>query len=500
MNGSLMEAIDKQVNPHISEPLSAKVIKGGVWVFAFRIINRVLGLVRTVVLAHLLAPQDFGLFGIGMLAIATLETFSQTGFQAALIQKKENVEAYLDTAWTVSAIRGVLLFIILVCSAPLIAAFFHSPQATLLVKVIAISTLLSGFGNIGILFFQKELEFHKQFIYEFSATLIDLTTALFLALVLRNFWALVYAGLAANFIRFLSSYILHPYRPRISFQKEKIQELLGYGKWVFASSVLIFLITQGDDIFVGRILGVTALGIYQMAYLFSNLPATEITHVISKVTFPAYSKVKDDPERLRESYLKVLQLTAFISIPLAGAIFILAPQFTKIFLGTKWLPMVPPVKILVLAGMIRSLAATTGPVFGGIGKPDIDTKWQIIRFMVLAVSIYPLTAAWHMLGTSFAVLLSISIATIGFSVMVIKQTRCGVRPFLKYIIFPSINTLVMIVMLHLITLHYPILTYYNFFLILIVASVVYVLSTYLLDRFSTYNIRNLLKEIVIYIT
>jgi O-antigen/teichoic acid export membrane protein len=499
MNGSLMEAIDKQVKPHISEPLSAKVIKGGVWVFAFRIINRGLGLIRTVVLAHLLAPQDFGLFGIGMLAIATLETFSQTGFQAALIQKKGNVKAYLDTAWTVSAIRGVLLFIILVCSAPLIAAFFNSPQATLVVKVIAISTLLSGFGNIGILFFQKELEFHKQFIYEFSATLTDLTTALFLALVLRNFWALVYAGLAANFIRFLSSYILHPYRPRISFQKEQVQELLGYGKWVFASSVLIFLITQGDDIFVGRILGVTALGIYQMAYLFSNLPATEITHVISKVTFPAYSKVKDDPERLRESYLKVLQLTAFISIPLAGAIFILAPQFTKIFLGNKWLPMVPPVKILVLAGMIRSLAATTGPVFGGIGKPHIDTKWQIIRFMVLAVSIYPLTAAWHMVGTSFAVLLSISIATIGFSVMVIKQTRCGYQSFFKYIIFPSINTFVMIIIIHFIILHYAILTYYHFVLISIISSLVYITSTYLLDRLFNYNIRRLLAEIIIYI-
>jgi O-antigen/teichoic acid export membrane protein len=236
-----------------------------------------------------------------------------------------------------------------------------------------------------------------------------------------------------------------------------------------------------------------------MAYLFSNLPATEITHVISKETFPAYSKVKDDPERLRESYLKVLQLTAFISIPLAGAIFILAPQFTKIFLGNKWLPMVPPVKILVLAGMIRSLAATTGPVFGGIGKPHIDTKWQIIRFMVLAVSIYPLTAAWHMVGTSFAVLLSISIATIGFSVMVIKQTRCGYQPFFKYIIFPSINTFVMIIIIHFIILHYAILTYYHFVLISIISSLVYITSTYLLDRLFNYNIRRLLAEIIIYI-
>jgi O-antigen/teichoic acid export membrane protein len=128
------------------------------WVFGLRITSRGLGFVRTIILARLLAPHDFGLLGIAILAISTLETLSQTGFQAALIQKKENIESYLDTAWTVSAIRGIILFLILFLSAPVIAKFFNSPQATLIIRIIAVSTLLSGFRNIGILFFQKELE------------------------------------------------------------------------------------------------------------------------------------------------------------------------------------------------------------------------------------------------------------------------------------------------------------------------------------------------------
>ena len=110
-----MEQI-KPTEPISSESLSKKVVRGGMWVFGLRIINRSLGLIRTIILARLLAPSDFGLLGIAMLAIATLETFSQTGFQAALIQKKDNVESYLDTAWTVSAIRGVVLFSFLFCS------------------------------------------------------------------------------------------------------------------------------------------------------------------------------------------------------------------------------------------------------------------------------------------------------------------------------------------------------------------------------------------------
>ena len=247
------------------EPLSKRVVRGGIWVFAIRITNRGLGFIRTIILARLLAPHDFGLLGIAMLAIATLETFSQTGFQAALIQKKENVESYLDTAWTVSAIRGIVLFLILFLSAPVIAKFFNSPQATLIIRVIAVSTLLSGFRNIGILFFQKELEFNKQFIYELSAILVDITVAISLAIILRNVWALVWGGLAANFVRLFMSYMLHPYHRRIRFEKEKFQDLFGFGRWVLGSSILVFLITQGDDIFLGKTLGITALGLYQMA-------------------------------------------------------------------------------------------------------------------------------------------------------------------------------------------------------------------------------------------
>ncbi|MBW1612840.1 MAG: oligosaccharide flippase family protein, partial [Deltaproteobacteria bacterium] len=104
--------------------------------------------------------------------------------------------------------------------------------------------------QFGILFFQKELEFNKQFFYELSATLVDLTVAITLAFILRNFWALVWGGLAANFVRLFMSYIIQPYRPRIRFEKEKFQELFSFGRWVLGSSILIFLITQGDDIFV----------------------------------------------------------------------------------------------------------------------------------------------------------------------------------------------------------------------------------------------------------
>lgn len=486
------EVIGKKI---LEQPgsLSKKVVRGGLWVFALRIINRGLGFIKTIILARLLSPEDFGLLGIAMLAIATLDTFSQTGFQNALIQKKENIESYLDTAWTVSAIRGILLFLILFFSAPLVATFFKSPQATLVIKVIAISTLLSGFRNIGILFFQKELEFNKQFVYELSTTLVNLAVAVTLAFMLRNVWALVWGGLAASLVRLFLSYILQPYRPRVKFNKDEFKELFGFGKWVLGSSILIFLITQGDDIFVGKMLGVTALGFYQMAYLISNLPATEISHVISRVTFPAYSKLQDDIKRLQGAYLDVLKLTAFFSIPMAGGIFILAPEFTKVFLGEKWISAVPAMRVLVLAGLIRSIAATTGAVFHGIGKPRIDTIWQVIRLAVLIVLIYPFTVYWNLSGTSIAVLLSILVATFGFCFQVLRILECRVQPFVKVIVLPVINGLMMMTMILFAKHQFEHTGAIQFFALVMLGVIIYASVTSLFDKFFNYGMIRLIR-------
>ena len=172
------------------------------------------------------------------------------------------------------------------------------------------------------------------------------------------------------------------------------------------SSILIFLITQGDDIFVGKLLGTTALGLYQLAYRISNMPATEITHVISQVTFPAYSKLQDNLPKLREAYLRTLQFTAFLSIPIAGLIFILAPDFTRIFLGEKWMPMVPAMQVLAIFGLMRALSGAGGQIVNAVGKPKFTTYFSAIQLAILASIIYPFTLEYGILGTSVAVIIA----------------------------------------------------------------------------------------------
>ena len=476
------------------ESLSQRVVRGGAWVFALRITGRAFGLIRLVILARILAPHDFGLMGIALLTMATLETFSQTGFHAALVQKKDNTDSYLNAAWTVLILRGFILFTILFFIAPYAAIFFKAPQAKTIIQVIGFSVLLQAFTNIGVIYFQKELQFNKQFLYQLSGTLADFAVAVSAALILRSIWALVFGLLAGTIARLVASYLIHPYRPHLSLDLVKAKELFGFGKWILGSSILVFLITQGDDIFVGKLLGTAALGFYQMAYLISNMPATEITHVISQVTFPAYSKLQDNIPKLREAYLRTLQLTAFLSFPIAGLIFVLAPDFTKIFLGEKWMPMVPAMQVLVFAGLTRSIVATTGPVFHAVGKPKIETGWQIIRLFVLGALIYPFTIKWGIIGISIAVFLSIFVSGVGFSFETIKITRCGIKYFNRLIVLPFINGIIIVISIFTLKMSINTGRILSFLSLVGIGTLICLGITYLFDRHLNYRMLLLIKQ------
>ncbi len=430
--------------------IGEKTIKGGFWVFSLRIVNQLLGLARIIVLARLLSPNDFGLFGIALLALSALDTFSQTGFRQALIQKRKETKSYLNTVWTIGIIRGFLIAIILFLIAPYAALFFGTPGAEPILKVIGLAIILQGFTNVAVIYFEKELKFHKYFAYQFLGTIADVTVAISAAFLLRSVWALIFGLLAGNLVRCIVSYIIDPYRPKLQFNKDQAKELFGFGKWILGSSILIFLIAQGDDIFVGKLLGVAALGFYQMAYRISNMPATEITHVISQVTFPAYSKLQDNIPKLKAAYLKVLQVTVFLSFPMAGLILILAPDFTKIFLGDKWMPMVPAMQVLVLWGAIRSIGVHHGSVLQAVGKPKILTKLNIIKLIILAILIYPLSIKWGIVGTSLAVCISALLITpIALYITINKILKGKMYMIGKIIFIPLVSTFLMVLLLGL---------------------------------------------------
>lgn len=402
-----MEEKTKKVSK-TRKTLLQKVVQGGAWISSLKIIRKVLSLVRLIIIGRILAPSDFGLMGIALLTMSALETFSTFGFGQALIQKKENIDNYLDVAWTVLIIRGFVVFIIVYLVAPYVAFFFQSPEVKTIIQALGLVTFFQAFTNIGVIFFQKELEFNKLFIYRFVGISTNFIVAIVAAIVLRSVWALVLGLLAEKVVSIVISYLIHPYRPHLSKDIEKAKELFGFGKWILGSSILVFIGKHIDDIFVGRVLSATALGFYQMAYRISNMLETEITNVISSVAFPAYAKIQDKQARLQKAYFRIMRLTIAVSLPITIGMVLLAPEFTQIFLSEKWMPMVTAMQFLALAGLIKSIVSTGTPLFKGSGYPNYEFYMQLIRGLIIIIAIYPFIIFMGIKGAALAVILSIT--------------------------------------------------------------------------------------------
>lgn len=408
------------INESSKEPLSLKVTRGGKWITLLRIANRSMGFLRTLILARLLAPEDFGLFGVAMIALSFLDRISQTGFHLALVREKdEATSSLLDTAWTVSVLRGILLFIALVLSAGIIAEFFHTPDAVPLIHVIAAYALITGFNNIGVVYFQKDLDFKKSFIYEISYAITDFLVAFSIAIIFRSVWALVWAGLAARSAQLVASFVIHPYRPNFRLKKQELKHLLGFGKWVLISGLIAFFVSQGDVVLIGKMLDTESLGLYRMAFLLSTIPTSEFTTVFSGVTYPAYSKLQDNIPKLRHAYFKVLSLTAMFVVPVAGLLYVLAKPLTIFIVGDKWLPMVPALQTLCIYGVVGSIAASMSPVLYSMNRPHIQTFISGIQLSIMMSVIYPMIKMYNIQGAAVSILLAMTIAM----VLIVGQTR-----------------------------------------------------------------------------
>lgn len=474
--------------------LTKRVIKGSFWNLLLRFSNSGLGLLRTIVLVRLISPHDFGLFGIAMLALSIVDTFSETGFNQALIKKKGDIGSFLDSVWTVQVTRGFVIAIVLFFASSYVADFFDTEQAEPILKMIGLAIIFKNLANVSVVYFEKELKFNKFFVYQFSGTFIDVTVAVTLGILTQSVWALVFGFIAGHFVRMVTSYFIDSYRPKIKFDWRKIRDLSVFGKWVFGSSLLNFLLTQGDDILVGKVLGATSLGFYQIAYRVSNFPANQISNVISQVLFPAYSKLQDQIDKLREAYLKVMQIVLFVSLPVSGFTLVFASDFTRIVLGDNWMPLVPALQVLAIYGGLRALGATTGALFLALGKPQIQTTIKGLQLILLVILIYPLTIRYGILGASIAVTSYAIIFNIVAVYIALKLVNSSLLYSIKMIVPSLVGIILSIFIIGIYKSLLPISGLLSLVSAGLFAFTAYLLVFYIFDKFLKFNTIALILE------
>lgn len=389
----------------LMENIGSKVIRSGLWSLGGNWIIRGIGIVKLIILARLLSPLDFGLLGLATLSINCLNVFSETGIESALIQRDKIGRSELDTAWTIGLIRGLVLFSLLFMSSGWIASYFGNSALKPVLKVMATVSLAGGFINVGIVFFPKELEFKKKVSLDLVSDIAGAVVTILLAFWLRNVWAPVIGSIAWGITKCVGSYRMHLYRPKFFWNWSVAKSLLRFGKHIFWISMVTFIITSGDDALVGKLLGLTMLGFYAMAYNIANIPVNSLSGIIGKISFPAYSILQKDPLRLSEAIQKILEVVLIFLLPLTVLIIILAKDFTLIFLGDNWLPMVPVLKVLALLGFFRSLSNVFAPIQLAVNRPEIQSRNKLIELILFLSLIYPFTAKWGLIGAGWTVTL-----------------------------------------------------------------------------------------------
>lgn len=420
-------------------------MKSGIWATITNILDRGLQLLMVAILARMLTPADFGLLGIALLTLSAFKRFSNIGFDQALIQKGSgNVDSYLNTYWSIEILRGLLLAGLLLLVAPLVAGFFDEPRATPILRVIALTPLLLGLRNPGIVYFRKDLEFDKQFVYTMSGSVTNFVVALAVALATQSVWALVLGYVSSDAARLLASYAIHDYRPRPGFDLEVAKDLFGFGKWITGSESVYFLINQGDDAVIGWVLSATSLGLYQVAYQFAKAPATEISQIISSVAFPAYSQLQDDIPALRTAFFRTLQVTMVISFPASVGIAVVAPTFVEAVLGPDWTPVVPVMQLIAVYGLLIALGSAYSPVWKALGRPDYMAKLGVFRLVLTALIIIPVTREFGIVGTAAAVLGVYVFPVMPIDVyLVIRSVETSLGRLLREISYPAVASLLM---------------------------------------------------------
>lgn len=471
--------------------LTNQTVKSGVWSAGLKGGTRGLQVLSLVVLARILGPREFGLMGIALVTYTALRKFSELGISSALIQRSEaNIDSFLDTAWTLQVARGITVAAVLFVSAPTIAWFFDEPRVTLILRVMAISPIVAGLINPSIVYFQKDLDMHKQFAFGMSASVAKFITSVSIAIVYESVWALVAGFIITDLVQFAISYVLHDYRPGLNFDRTKIRELVGYGKWITASKAISFVLTSGDDAVVGRLVSTTGLGYYQLGYQLAKMPTMEMSRAVSTVVFPMYSKLQDDTAMLANAVLRSMRLLSFTAFPAAVGIILTAPSFIPAVLGSQWEPIIPVMQIVAVYGAFAALTMVFADVWNAVGRPDYNPKINGARLVVTAILIIPATLRYELVGTAGAI---VGVYLLTLPVQVHILVRCleiRHRDLLTELAYPAVASGVMGLVLfgvrQMVSFDLAIL---EFGLLVVVGVLTYASAVLVLDTHSQWDIR-----------
>ncbi len=425
-----------------SPPLANRLLRGAIWTVAMRWGVRLLGLTSMIVLVRLLEPEDFGVLAMAMAVVALADMLTDFGVSAALIRNKNAGRAQFDTAWTVRQMQFLTVAVTVVFCAPIAAGYYDDPRVTEVLRVLAVVFAIRSFENIGIINFQRELMFHRDFIMQVSVKSASVVITLILAFWLRNYWALILGMVAESILSVAFSYWMCPYRP--SWSLAAWRELWGFSQWVLSQGFARYLYERSDVLFLGRLTSADNVGYYSVSNEIASLPATEISLPISRAVFPGFAQIVDEPARLKSAYLQTLNAVATLTVPIGVGMAAVAAEFVQLVLGEKWLPAISLLQVFAVFATFGAINSISGNLLVVLGYIRHITLIMWLQAALLVAAIVPVFEASSIVGVA---MLRASLSLLGLALVlhsVIRVSHVRLLDVSRNLVRPAVAAAAMI--------------------------------------------------------
>jgi lipopolysaccharide exporter len=386
-------------------------------------------LLRLLILARVLAPEDFGLLAIAMTGIGISLRLTDLGIQPSLVQRASLTDQHYNTAWTVGLLRALIIGSGIFFTAPLLAALFTEPSAVNIIRVLAILPALDAFASIKVVELNRKLQFRSLGIAKLVEALANTTISIALAPAL-GVWALVIGTLAGPCGYGIISYALAPHHPRFSFDRDAARSLIHYGRWIFITGVMTVSGGALLRLIISRELGAAELGIYFLAAKLAFLPNEIASEVVGAVSFPVYARVQSNINQASGTFRAIFTSMFLVLTPIFTLLFFLAPSIVKYVLGSQWEGAELLIRLLALTGLIGLVGDAAVPALKGLGQPHKFALLEGGQSFVLVICAWLFVSQFGLIGAGYAWAVA-TLPTLLVSVLFIRQ---GLRlPFAEVI-------------------------------------------------------------------
>jgi len=363
--------------------LDRALIRGVAWTGAFRWITQILNWGITIVLARILTPSDYGLYGFTALYVGLVQLVNEFGLGAAIIRRRDLTEHQIAALGGLSVALGVGLWALSFPTAPLVADFFNSPD---LVGPLILQSFLFVTTAIKVLprsLMTRDMQFRRVAILDAGEQAIAGISMLTLALLGFGYWSLMAGMVIAGFASMLLA--LYWRRHRLGWPRHwsEVASAVSFGSHVMIARLAWFSYSSGDNAVVGKRLGQTLLGSYVHAWTLASLPVDRITALVAQITPAVFSAVQNEPAKLRRYLIKITEGLALFTLPFALGLATVADLFVTVVLGVRWWPAIAPLALLAFYGGFRSLTATYPHVLQAVGESSRAMRYNLLGVVVL---------------------------------------------------------------------------------------------------------------------